>query len=78
MVRNINEENAKIYDEERTSYFNGLGIIVLRFTNLDIINHFSEVCLVIDEKVKVQIDPHQSRSARQLPLGEAFETGDIF
>lgn len=49
------EKNAQIYDEERTAYLRALGIEVFRVTNIDINNHFSEVCLVIDEKVNEHI-----------------------
>ena len=42
---------ALCYDEERTSYLNGLGITVLRFSNTDIKKNFNEVCATIHEKV---------------------------
>lgn len=63
------EENAQIYDEERTAYLRSLGIEVFRVTNIDINNHFSEVCLVIDEKVNERVDPHQSASQTASPGG---------
>lgn len=63
------KENTELYDAERTSYLNGLGITVLRFTNLDVMNHFSEVCSIIDENVKTRINPHQSPAATASPGG---------
>ena len=38
------EEKALTYDEERTKYFNSLGIRVVRYTNLDIDKRFNKVC----------------------------------
>ncbi|MBQ7800699.1 MAG: endonuclease domain-containing protein [Oscillospiraceae bacterium] len=35
-------------DAERTSYLNSLGILVLRFSNLDILRQFQNVCEYID------------------------------
>lgn len=42
-------------DRARTAYFNGLGLRVLRFTNLEVIKQFSAVCEKIDEEVRKQI-----------------------
>lgn len=36
-------EGAKEYDEERTKVLNSYGIEVIRFTNDEILNHFSDV-----------------------------------
>ena len=36
------------YDRERTAYLNGLGLRVVRFTNLEIENQFESVCRCID------------------------------
>jgi very-short-patch-repair endonuclease len=40
---------AELYDENRTAYFQSLGIQVLRFTNRDIQNQLDDVCRQIDE-----------------------------
>ena len=44
------------YDERRTAYMNSLGIHVLRFSNLDILENLRGVCdkidLVISERTK--------------------------
>lgn len=42
------EEDALRYDEERTKYFNELGIRVIRFTNTDIDKRFENVCEEIE------------------------------
>ena len=39
----------------RTQYLNGLGLHVLRFTNLDVKSNLSGVCQCIDEIVKQRI-----------------------
>ena len=38
------EEQGKEYDAKRDSYFSSLGIIVLRYSNLDINRNFESVC----------------------------------
>jgi len=38
------EEAALIYDRERDAFLAGLGLLVLRYTNLDICRNFSGVC----------------------------------
>ena len=49
-------EDASIkYDEERTIFLNGLGIEVLRFTNDEVRNNFTEVCHSLDEKVRTRL-----------------------
>ena len=39
-------------DAERTNFLEGIGITVIRFSNLDIDKNFYGVCSVIDETVK--------------------------
>lgn len=39
-------------DEQRTLFLQGLGIKTVRFTNLDVLDNFDQVCLAIDEEVK--------------------------
>ena len=36
------------YDTKRTAYLNGIGIHVLRFSNLDILRNLRGVCQMID------------------------------
>jgi very-short-patch-repair endonuclease len=40
------------YDKKRTTYLEGLGLSVLRFSNLDIVQNFRGVCEQIDSEVK--------------------------
>ena len=51
------EKKAERYDNERTTYLNQHGIEVLRYSNLDILTRFSDVCRDIkhhvDERIKV-------------------------
>ena len=42
------ENDALKYDEDRTQYFNSLGIRVIRFTNTDINKRFDSVCEEIE------------------------------
>ena len=54
------EESGVEYDLQRSQYFNGLGIQVIRFSNLDVLNNFEGVCLeinkVLDSRVSVGDD----------------------
>ncbi|MBE7082405.1 MAG: endonuclease domain-containing protein [Clostridiales bacterium] len=45
-------EDAKIYDQERTIYFENIGIRVVRFQNIDINKNFEGVCLFLDNLLK--------------------------
>lgn len=50
------EEEAVIYDRQRTEYLNQLGIAVLRYSNREIHTRFQEVCHDIDIHVIARID----------------------
>ena len=39
-------------DAERTQYLESVGLMVLRFSNLDVLKRFSSVCETIDNVVK--------------------------
>lgn len=43
------------YDEKRTAYLNGLGIEVLRFSNLDVLQNLRDVCQAIDLAISNRI-----------------------
>ena len=49
-------ENAQQYDMERTTFLQGYGLTVMRFSNLEINNNFIGVCEYIDLTVKQLID----------------------
>ena len=40
------------YDKKRTTYLEGLGLSVLRFSNLDVVKRFRAVCEMIDRTVQ--------------------------
>ena len=42
-------------DKERTNYLNSKGVFVLRFSNADVLNKFSNVCEKIDFCVKERL-----------------------
>jgi len=46
------EEAGIIHDQERTAYFESLGLRVLRFSNYDVVSNFRGVCEAIDLAVK--------------------------
>ena len=46
------EEKGLEYDQERSTFFNNLGVVVLRYTNIDVWQRFREVCEEIDCEVK--------------------------
>ena len=46
------EPGEKEKDASRTSYLESLGIKVIRFSNLDVLQNFQSVCEVIDMEVK--------------------------
>ncbi len=39
-------------DQVRTAYLQSLGLRVLRFSNLDVLQHFDAVCHKIDNELK--------------------------
>ena len=43
---------GKEYDDKRTTYLQNLGIKVLRFSNLDVLRKFENVCEAIDMAIK--------------------------
>ncbi|MBB5336895.1 endonuclease domain-containing protein [Pectinatus brassicae] len=46
------EKDNQHADKKRSAYFNRYNLYVMRFSNLDIHQHFSEVCISIDEYIK--------------------------
>ena len=44
----------KQYDNERTAYLEAQGLQVVRFTNLDILHRFRDVCEAIDQLMEVR------------------------
>lgn len=46
------EPEKQAYDRERTAYLESQGLLVLRFSNLDVLRNFPNVCEAIDDAVK--------------------------
>ncbi len=53
------EQEGREKDKVRDEYLNSLGIMVLRFSNFDINNHFNDVCEEILRKIEGR-QPHPS------------------
>ena len=45
------ETEGQLYDCKRTAYLNSMGIHVLRFSNLDVLQNLNGVCQMIDMTV---------------------------
>ena len=45
------------YDQKRTAYLEQQGLQVLRFSNLDVLRQFQNVCTAIDMAVKERMTP---------------------
>ena len=43
------------YDHARTQYLESQGVLVLRFSNLDVLQHFDRVCEAIHQMVQVRV-----------------------
>jgi very-short-patch-repair endonuclease len=46
------DEEEQFHDEQRDKYLNSIGLRVLRFSNHQLMDNFSEVCGMIDRTVK--------------------------
>ena len=49
------DPSEQLYDQHRTAYLNSLGIYVLRFSNLDVLQNLPGVCQQIDMVVSARI-----------------------
>ena len=58
------EDKVHTYDENRTKFFNDLGLVVIRFFNNDIDNNFDGVCTTIDIEVNNRINKNISMNNR--------------
>ncbi len=47
------EEEARLYDVERTNFLEANGLRVLRFSNIDVDRNFAKVCRAIDAAIDV-------------------------
>ena len=53
------DEQIAEEDEARTQYLRSLGITVLRFSNLDVLQNFPGVCEQIEETMRTMSQPMQ-------------------
>ena len=65
------EPDKQQKDRERTEYLQLQGVQVLRFSNLDVLQHFRAVCEVIDREVQKKLTPENT-----LPRGEGVSEAD--
>lgn len=56
------EESAIEYDMRRSRYFDGLGIQVIRFSNLDVLENFEGVCLEINRVLDIRTSLNKNKS----------------
>ncbi len=76
------EEKGLAKDEERTMYLQQYGILVIRITNLEIVQNFDGVCMYIDNLVKERLaegeenNPSVSHADRSPYTGEPFGAND--
>ena len=52
-----NEKSRKAYDDKRTQFLNGQGIVVLRFWDNDVINNIKGVLEVIKRQIEERNSP---------------------
>ena len=62
------DENGRLYDAQRTAYLNSLGLMVVRYSNLDVQRQFGAVCEALDLLIKQRMqDLHTDISHRTTP-----------
>ena len=49
-----------IYDQKRTAYLQSQGLCVIRFTNLDVLRRYQDVCSAIDIAVKQALNSEEA------------------
>ena len=64
------EEKVKLYDEERTKRLSEFGILIIRFSNSDVLKNFEGVCVKIDEAVKSRAIHPSAAIGGSSPQGE--------
>ena len=71
------ENDAVVYDSERTAVLHGYGLTVIRFTNVDVDTQFQSVCDRIHDEVAKK-SPRRLRTARQIVKSSATLSGNKF
>lgn len=57
------EPEAVAYDAERTAFLESYGLKVLRFSNMEVNRHFSEVCECIGNIIDTAVEKEQGGSS---------------
>ena len=68
--------DAMEYDAERTAMLNGWGIRVLRFTNREVDNNFSDVCVKIVDAVQDRPSPPKAPFERSCQRADLAPPAD--
>ena len=50
-----NDADGLLYDQRRTAFLNSIGIHVLRFSNLDVLQNLNGVCQTVDMAVMQRV-----------------------
>ena len=50
------EQGAKAYDAQRDEFLHGLGLKVIRFSNVDVDTNFVGVCLAIAKELGISFE----------------------
>ena len=58
-----NEPKMRAYDAERTAFLESYGLKVLRFSNMEVNRHFSEVCECIGNIIDTAVEKEQGGSS---------------
>ena len=70
------EVTGQNYDESRTEYLNGLGIVVLRFSNADVMRNLIGVCQMIDLTVYDRLNTSLREVTSPAPFGGTLPKGE--
>ena len=70
------EADGPEYDNRRTAFLNRMGILVLRFTNTDVMRNLSGVCQMIDMTVNNRILASLQGATSPAPCGGTLPKGE--
>ena len=59
------QDNAIIYDKQRTAILESYGLKVIRFTNQQVLNNLPQVCHTIQNHLKPQSPLHPPKHSKQ-------------
>ena len=64
------DDENMVADRKRDTYLNAQGIKVLRYTNLDVLKRFKEVCQDIENNIAERLNTSSTASGPPSPQGE--------